>query len=140
MLGSDNPCPALQQLGGASKAAAMEGRQSSIGATEQGVAGLQDPFPLPPPRVPVPILSFPWAGGAPGHPWPICMGSSRWHKQMYSPIQEKQENHLLYYESCRSLVNLRKGANRKRPGARCRKRSGAPSALGAKRAGRGGSA
>lgn len=98
MLGSDTPCPALQPLGGASKAAAMEG-QSPTGTTKQGVAGLPDPCPLPLPRVPVPILSFPWAGGAPGHPWPICMGTSRWHKQMYSPVRVKRENHLLYSES-----------------------------------------
>lgn len=49
MLSFHTPCPdlpALQQPGGASGAAAMEGQLSS-GAKEQGVKGLQ--FPLPPP-------------------------------------------------------------------------------------------
>lgn len=65
MLSFHTPCPdlpALQQPGGASGAAAMEGQLSS-GAKEQGVKGLQ--FPLPPPRVPGQVLSSPQVGGAP---------------------------------------------------------------------------
>lgn len=114
MLSFHTPCPdlpALQQPGGASGAAAMEGQLSS-GAKEQGVKGLQFPLPHPPQGTwPSSFLSSGWGCSCPL--WGPQEPEPLWNKQMHSTNPGKTKKSICFILGPGSSnVNLKKRCNR----------------------------
>ena len=133
MLSFHTPCPdlpALQQPGGASGAAAMEGQLSS-GAKEQGVKGLQFPLPHPTPGYLAKFLPLLRLGVL-----LPTLGSPRWNKQMHSTNPGETKKSICFILGPgNSNVNLKKRCNRGgRPGGWVPTTVPAPLALGAERA------